>query len=72
VTKLIDNQEFLCFIQIYMNSSLDNLSSVVEIYQAFGFDECVVIMKERNDKIDSEMFFEIENDYQDFEIIDDE
>ena len=77
VYELLDNQEFLMFVQIYMNMEQDQLEPIVHIYLALykdNYDELVQLMEQRNQKIDEEhpdlLYYENEFDFKDKEEFD--
>ena len=49
VKKLLDNSEFLWFVQTFMLSKLDTIEKIAEIYLAFPLDEAIEIMTQRNE-----------------------
>ena len=51
VQKLLDNSEFLWFVQTFMLSQLDTIEKIAEIYLAFPLDEAIEIMTQRNDEL---------------------
>ena len=51
VQKLLDNSEFLWFVQTFMLSKLDTIEKIAEIYLAFPLDEAIEIMTQRNDEL---------------------
>jgi hypothetical protein len=56
VSSLIENIDFLCFIQIYFNRNIDHLDQIVHIYLAHSYDECIEVMEERNKKLEEDNY----------------
>ena len=72
VDRLINNSEFLVFMQLYFNPERDNLSTIVNLYLSSSLQECMQFMKERNESLDKEMAYLFGLEDANFEIVEEE